>query len=39
MAVDEVAVLEWIDQEMVWVRLDGNAGPSVAASDGCATVH
>ena len=40
MAVDAAgAVREWIDHEMVWVRVAEEVGSNGEARDGCATVH
>ena len=39
-AVDATgAIWEWLDQEMVWVRVAEEAGSTTAARDGCTTVH
>ena len=39
-AVDATgAIWEWLDHEMVWVRVAEEAGSTAAARDGCTTVH
>ena len=39
-AVDAAgAVWEWIDHEMVWVRMAEKVRPNGEARDGCDTVH
>ena len=39
-AVDATdAAWEWVDQEMVWVRVAEEVGSNGGARDGCVTVH
>ena len=39
-AVDAAgAVWRWVDEEMVWVRLESGAEPDGAGNDACAGVH
>ena len=39
-AVDATgSIWEWLDHEMVWVRVAEDTGSTGAARDGCATVH